>query len=79
MDEKYYGILMKKIEIYENVAIYIPKRIISGVVSKAVGEDDSVNVFVEEGYGKEYILMNDLKSILPPDDEVIGYEITEEL
>ena len=78
MDEKYYGILMKKIEIYENVAIYIPKRIISGVVSKAVGEDDSVNVFVEEGYGKEYILMNDLKSILPPDDEVIGYEITEE-
>ena len=78
MEENYYGILMQKIEIYENIVIYIPKRIISGELSKAIGDDKSPKVFVEKGYGKDYILMNDINSILPPNDEVVGFVISEE-
>lgn len=77
MEEKYYGVLMQKIQIFENAVIYIPERVISGLISEAFGEDYNSKVFIEEGYGKEYLLMDDIQSILPPNDEVIGFPITE--
>lgn len=77
MEEKYYGVLMKKIQIHENIAIYIPERIISGFISDAIGEDNIAKVFVEEGYGKEYLFMDDVRSILPPNDDIVGFQITE--
>ena len=76
--EKYYGILMNKVEIQENIVVYIPERIIPGVLSSVLNDENSQKVFVEESYGKDYLLMDDYLSIFPPDDKVVGYVISEE-
>ena len=76
--EKYYGILMNKVEIQENIVVYIPERIIPGVLSDVLNDENSQKVFVEESYGKDYLLMDDYLSIFPPDDKVVGYVISEE-
>lgn len=76
MEEKYYGILMQKIQIHENIAIYIPERIIEGFISKSIDENDNPKNFIEDGYGNEYLLMDDVESILTPNDKVVGFLIS---
>ena len=78
MEKRYYGILMDKVEIQENIALYIPERIIPGYYSETVGTDGMDKIFIEESYGKDYLLMDDVMSIFPPNDKVVGYIISEE-
>ena len=78
MKDLYYAILMDKKVISENVVVYFPERVISGILEKQSNENqETYDIFIENGYEKEYILMTNLENFYSTDCKVVGYPILE--
>ena len=56
MKDLYYAILMDKRVISENVVVYFPERVISGILEKQSNENqETYDIFIENGYEKDQI------------------------